>query len=406
MALRLFIFLILLSAAFKDDAASAKASFALGGLTWDPLVTQIKAHSQYLFFVATIPGFWLVLQANLKFKKNEFALIYCTLLTFGVARALLADEIFAMKLFGTMVITAWLMIVLNAAQVRYQPEECFKNIQAGAYASFLAFIFLNLLNIKSGHGYVPGNPRLFGTSIHPNFLGVQAALSCLVCASQVLKKDLTLSQKAIRFLPLLASVAILVMTGSRTGLLMFGIGMIALLSISNNWSSARTGIVIAGLAIVIGSLAIIAPEQDNDDQGISSSYQRGGEGGGDTRTEAWSSMLDEIQSDPILGVGYFEGKSENSYLRAAVVFGIFYALSFVAFILALAATCVRAKTFHVQWQIRQKALWTSILLALAAGAFFEGYLLDSFSLPIFFLSIIVGIIPSLYMPHAQNHKFP
>src|SRR5690606_38875622 len=89
--------------------------------------------------------------------------------------------------------------------------------------SGIIVIVANLIEYFLGYGYVPGIPRFFGTSSHPNFIGVQMAVFGIVIAGNI--KFSSLLPDLLKLSLLGSSVFFLYISGSRTGIavLLFGI---------------------------------------------------------------------------------------------------------------------------------------------------------------------------------------
>lgn len=381
-------FFLLLAASLKDDSDAIATSAFWSELAVHPAIAALKANSQLFLALAAVAGALSFGRARPAFVQVSGA-AFALLLLSGAAslRASFFGTDSAVKL-----LQASLMIMFILASsgnfIASRGIVSFRQQARNAlYLFSAAFVVINTLNFALGYGFVPGNPRFFGTSSHPNFIGVQLAICNIVVASRLLGPNLLRERgSATAILLLVAGLTAQFATGSRTALIVLFIGLGTL------WLARRKYKPSVGSLISLVLFALICSYVFFTLYGTGEAYSRGESG--DTRTAAWFRMLQLISVRPWLGQGYFTGNSENSYLRAMAAFGIPYGLM----LLALAFFCVY-RHLRLAWSSRHdlkspEHLQFALLLALLAGSMLEAYLTDSWSLPkLVFILLTITALP-------------
>ncbi|HEX9597682.1 MAG TPA: hypothetical protein VF982_12440 [Anaerolineales bacterium] len=148
-------------------------------LTASSLVDFVKYLAPFAVVLAL--GAMVLQCATDRFLKSLgiAALMWVGLYLLAASRSLGAADTATIKFLQSAICLSVLLLYLSTLQQRYKSESAFIFDQSLLYAAG-AIVALNLINILHGHGYVPGNPRLFGTAPHPNFLGVQLAICLLI----------------------------------------------------------------------------------------------------------------------------------------------------------------------------------------------------------------------------------
>lgn len=383
----LFIFLLLLSAAFKDDIDTVSNSEFWSELALPGWLSLLKRGSDVLLFVAGAVGLLCILRsASATFTISRTAVAFLILIFLSILRAVYDTPDAATKLFMASLLALFVFVVLGTLISRYGAE----NIKIAAARAFIAFasvfIAINGLIYVLGYGFVPNNPRFFGTATHPNFIGVQLAISNLVMLFVVLTSG-NGKGKLILGVPLLcAGLWLMLSTGSRTALMVFIFGAAALLASVNKY---RVKWWMFGLPIMALSLAVYITISTD----VSLAFQRG-EGGGNTRALAWGSMLRQISESPWIGHGYYIGYSENSYLRAMSAFGVLWGVALLLVVLVCALKHSKQSYINRGTPSSPQHLFFSLMVAISFGGLFEGYIVDSWSLPRLTFLFLLALIPA------------
>ena len=237
-------------------------------------------------------------------------------------------------------------------------------------------VFVNLLfYIVDKESVWPSGPyaRFIGNTEHPNFIALICSI-LLVAINEAMvffKKYNHISRTLYLYLRAVTVLLIagVFASGSRTGLFL----LIAYLLISYSYRSRRRNmfILLGGFSLTFFIILDGFQTITNIDGLRVTSTEN-------TRTDAWSGMLNVFYENPFFGVGRNSvGFSENSYLWALSATGLF---GFVFFILFLFTTLKNAKS-SLENAKQQGAAFLVICVLLAAA--FEGFLLDTLSFPIF-----------------------
>lgn len=368
----LFVFFLLVSSALKGDSVAEEGFWA--ELAWHPLVGALKNLSPVFFACFCLSGLLVLWRKRVILPLRGLPLVFVIIQIFALLRSMATGDPYWLKAAFTPVLFLFVYAVLASFAWVYGYIECSRLLYKSGLAFSFFFIGLNFLNILTGNGYVPGNGRLFGTSIHPNFLGVQLA-SCLIFVLWGIMKSP--GRIKIFMTPVfLVGLVLLVLTGSRTAAVSFLVGAWLVMFVGGYRSAA---LFVVPLVFISAIGFVVSSSFDFYDRG---------DAGADTRMSAWASMLNSIIDNPILGVGYPVGKSENSYLRAMVIYGIPYGVFYFLLIVAL--------LYKLFWRARKlvggyDVVFCSLLAGLMMGAFFEGYLVDIFSLQVCILSLVLAM---------------
>ena len=203
--------------------------------------------------------------------------------------------------------------------------------------------------------------RMYALSDHPNFLGIIASIGALLLANNLLSRWQKFSilsdwRKLSKLALLLISLWIIVQSGSRTSLLVFLLGFFILIPIRFS--------AIFAIPLVLPVLWLNIDSINTTDSGLRILSTE------NNRIFAWDSMISIFFSNPLFGVGMRSvGYSENSYLWIASSSGL---LGLTGLIALLTLTILNKRNFQI----------LAIVIPLYFGALFEGYFLDSFSIPL------------------------
>lgn len=187
--------------------------------------------------------------------------------------------------------------------------------------------------------------------------------------------------KAVWAATLAANVAMLMWTGSRTGLAMSVLGCTAVL-----YTRAGRAILYLPIAAVLFMFVVSALEANI---GVVGERLREG---GDTRTLAWRHMFNVFLENPVFGVGEAEktGTSENSYLYGLAAYGV--GMGALILVLVLVAGFQALKLFRVRGLLdplekRLADLCLGYYAMYFGSAMFEGIILGRNSVNLVFILI-------------------
>ncbi len=165
-------------------------------------------------------------------------------------------------------------------------------------------------------------------------------------------------------------------SGSRTGGLMFMVGLMAVLY-------TRAGKAVLLLPVAAGVVWVLALLSDalqigsNLERFVSTD---------NTRDWVWTGMLQAAFESPLIGVGWRGGEvgTENSYLGAFAAYGILYFLLTLSLLAVSIWQCIQFNLRKRWLRPEHRALvdiFTAFNAMFFAGAFFEGYLLARSFIP-------------------------
>jgi hypothetical protein len=370
------LFSILFAAAMREDTTSLDEWSS--DLQRHFVVSFLKEYSIAILVLTCA----LILLSALKWRHFSVFLTFAPLIflinvLYAVCRGSIEDFQFGLRLLTGLLLYAATIFYCCNIIINTGASEFIK-IVASCMLYFSYFIVaINAFNLLTGNGFVPENPRLFGTALHPNHLGVQLGIAEIVLLCEFLKKPgfIRLFVSAMMFL---CGLWMLTLTGSRTGLLVFVVGSYFML-LAKAGFTARFAIAafVGVIMLVIGAVFLI----HQFDSSILDSYLRDNvEVDASNRTEAWNDLMDQIAQRPFTGTGRYGNSSENSFLRGWTIYGLPYFLMFnVLVITNLFGLLVSCKRFNYEYGI---SLLFGLFVGLIAGSIFEGYLVEIWGVPI------------------------
>ncbi|WP_374494569.1 O-antigen ligase family protein [Zoogloea sp.] len=385
----IFIRLMLLGLAFlalfKDDSSVIENSEFWTELEWDPISMMFKKVSLYVGLLGAAAGCALILMCRKKVVRlGSASLPYLGLLLYVVFRVAVEGESAAGKYVLGFVLMLVLLVAIEFYISNFGVGQCVSELSFSLGVVAIFYVLLNFVGMVMGYGYVPGNPRFFGTSSHPNFIGVQLAL-CDLTLLYLLNRSRSVSAILVVLVLLAVGLYMQAASGSRTGLAVFAVGLVFWMLASRGFklkASLIYAMIVFGVLCLAGYLYFFADIADAFDRG---------DHGYDTRSEVWAALLKTSLENPIFGTGYFIAASENSYLRGAAAYGVPYALVLVGVVCKASFDLYRG--VRISSRIRPElALFLSYLMALSAGGVLEGYLIDtlSYQILVFVLSLSVA----------------
>jgi O-Antigen ligase len=378
------IFSILFAAAMRDDTS------------FDEWWSDLQRHfvvsflKEYSIIILVLTGILIVLSV---LRCRHFyayltlgPLIFLINVMYAVCRGSIEDFQFGAKLltafllYGVMIFYCVNIIINNGARE-------FVKIVVSCMLYFSYFIVaINAFNLLTGNGFVPGNPRLFGTAFHPNHMGVQLGIAEIGLLCEFLKRP-SFIRLLVSVMMFLCGLWMLTLTGSRTGLLVFVVGSYFMLLAKAGFTARFAITALAGvIVLVIGTVFLIHQFETGADNSILDSYlpdsylRDNVEVDASNRNEAWADLVDQIAKRPITGTGRYGLSTENSFLRGWAIYGLPYFLMFNALIITnLFGLLVSCRRFGYEYGI---SLLFGLFMGLIVGSIFEGYFVEIWGVPI------------------------
>ena len=225
--------------------------------------------------------------------------------------------------------------------------------------------------------------RLLGTTGNAQHAALLLSTSLLPCLFFSFDSS---SRQSTRLFARWLSVVVLIFllwTGSRTGL---GVAVLGA-GICYRKHFFRYGF---SLVLVVGIALMMAELLPESEKAVYRYVQ-----GKDTRSHVWAAMWAMFLKNPLFGASFeIASKSENSYLHVAARFGLLGLAPLFAMICLVALSLRRVLTSA---RVAAEApdfrdLVFGGLVSIAAGAFFEGFLLGVLSWPVFFLYFYLSLL--------------
>lgn len=250
-------------------------------------------------------------------------------------------------------------------------------LRAFFWGSF-AFICLNLLLYKTGLATVMWKGRLFGLTAHPNFLGICAAIET-VLALLFFIEEKNWKNKTIYLAGAGLGAYVCLLTLSRTSMLgVVSAGFAFSFVAMKNSSFKPFFMILMVLVSVILIANITADSLDYADRG-------------NTREQTWKELYEDVAKLPIVGKGR-TGASTNAYMFAIVAGGLVGAIFFYR---SLFGAMTSAYKDLLNTENFKRLAYLSILTLILVTSVFEGYLLDTISIPAFTYWMLLTVTKQL-----------
>lgn len=245
---------------------------------------------------------------------------------------------------------------------------------------------------------------VFGNSFR--FVGLmsnpQHAGTLLACtASTALWLSLNETSRMWKYAAIIVfavDVVMILWTGSRTSLGMLVVGCTGV-------AFSRLGRVVLLLPVAGIFFAVALKLFGSGFSEASTVLDRIG-GGGDTRTEAWSRMLEAALANPLFGAGVQSaGSSENGWLYGFAAYGVgMLALSLLLTVVGLAQVF---KAVRMRWSLPVASqspldLSAALVAAYFGGAIFEGFFSARISPNLVFIMLFMGVLTRLLQINEQR----
>lgn len=366
----ILIFLGFLFSGYKNDGLSLLNSEWWSDITYHPFVNFLKNNNLFfgvLFVAISLIG--IIKNLNKKVYIGYISILFIYINTLFTIRIFFESFEQGMKLLQSLIIYIFFLLGLVFLRSNLNINNYSDKIIKSLYFFSIFYTSVSMINYIFGYGFSSGIDRYFGVTTHPNFSAVQQGLMTIILLYFFIRKI-----NIIRFLILILGFYLLLITGSRTGVLLFAFGALTLLLLERRFSLFNK--VLTGIFITLFSIIYF----------VYFSFSNRLLEGENTRSEAWESMVVMISEKPIIGYGEFVGYSENSYMRSMIVYGI--PLSLFYFILLI---YVGYKLFIFSRHNDRLIIFFAIYVSLMVSAIFEGFIIDLWSMPKFMLLILVYI---------------
>lgn len=268
------------------------------------------------------------------------------------------------------------VVLLFLAALLLQDTNQAKEILVKALGIFFAtYIVLSILLFVAGYGYTTSGARFAGMTSHPNSHGAYAALAAGYFSAQLILRKRRSRSLSISAILLAASIAMAMLSGSRSAVLMV---LAALgLALPMNRKIMIGAAVLASVLLAFFALNLVSP-----DSAISSALNRMQAAPTDNRNEVWSVLITDFYDYPFAGAGDRSGVSGSGYLSALSGCGVVLGGLFIANFLSATATAAIGifKQLLSKLSDSDDAIFSVLLIQTATGSLFEAFLFDKFGL--------------------------
>ena len=224
--------------------------------------------------------------------------------------------------------------------------------------------------------------RFYATTANPQFASTTIGAFMPVVAYLIVQRGIGRAWRLAMCSTLGLLIVFLLWTGSRTGLLMSGVGLLMLFRL-------RLGkFAVAGMAVAVAlfiGLQLFGGEISGADRLLSTE---------DTRTGAWTNMWSTFTSNPLKGTAVDTFGSENSYLWTAARYGLLGFLPLLAAVGTFGLFVLRLQRVRGRLDRPHRLLADLVVAEIAAagaGAMFEGFLIGQFNVVVFCLLTLTTV---------------
>lgn len=367
---------LFMSAAFKPRTIDELID---GGATTLPdYVLYVQSYS-IIFGLLAIILFFLSVVRNVRPSSlaDPVLIILITLQTLAVIRLFFIDIDLAIATLPTLLVTISLWLAVASSISRYGYKSTSISILAILDVCSIVYLVQNILLLLSGYGTNDYVNRFYGDTAHPNFLAVQLAFIICLQTYLIIRRSRVIARSVL----IAATMYIIVMCGSRTGLVAAFVG--AFIVWLKSKPSPGSMILMAYFGSVAVLLIYIAFIYNPD---IFSGFERGLHY--EDRDIVWLNMWREIQSSPFFGDGVETSNSENSFLRGWAKYGFLFPVGWGFIYLRMLLKSQYSNLMNSPTM----PLWLGMIACSFAASLFEGILAERFSLQLILTMLAILMV--------------
>jgi O-antigen ligase len=376
------IFIMLMSITIFALSIKGDGSIEFLTVHYPPIINAIKNNAQPIAFAMLIFIAIIVVKKQ-RFIKLTFAEPLFWLFVYKLilgTRLVFTDIGLDIK----QVISFFLVVVIYfyICCRTYNYQDGITNIIKIIFFAAAILCIINMYNALFNYAGSSWKGRLFGIYTHPNFLAVNHATIIAISLGY-------LSERKNRFFNhfrygrmlcifnIVASVILLILSGSRTGIIGF-VAALIVYGLLNYKKNMILTIALSFLVIILMTLFFVNMNSlAQGSSGLSRILNAG-----NTRADVWGGMWRDFVSSPILGVGGLSQGTSGSYLKILSVGGIVLFIPFLMMFLLLIKECF--------YQVKMRNyIFLYPIACLLSCAITEGILTEGASYPILTLLLIL-----------------
>lgn len=366
----LLLSIVLFLSSFKSAVISAEyGDLFITGLP--AYVSLPQTYANYLIIVFMI--FSLLKQkGGIRNIENKGAIIAFGIFQFMIP-VVTQEQGWVIKSLSVVIVVLYFLLVVSNLSF-YKRGFRYDNVVNGMYYGGSLFCLYNLAVYFLIPDLVTWKGRVFGVTMHPNFLGVAAALSFILCFYKLFEaRTKSVYVNLYAYLATFVSLYIVYLSDSRTALGLCAFGVMYWVSLRIKDYTLKSVFILGGTIVALLTYSLyMGGAVGSDDLG-----ERGF-----NREATWEELWNNVLDPTFFGLGKV-GATANSYLFAIVATGIFGGIFFYYTIINIVKN-IRAVS------IRPQVFYNVLSVALLIAAFLEGFLLDALSIPVLFFWILIG----------------
>ena len=356
-----------------------------------PFTTLARSFGIFLILVSMISGPLFSIRRSISHLNNSFLIFaVCVCFSFRTIIGPLIRGTWSYSMFTEVFV--WVVFYFFLCYLRHQFSFDFinsiKRIKSSLLVFVISFTWLNVfLYFTFTRVLISPGRRLSGIFAHPNFAGLAFSIFTIILLFSLLYNCRFSAYKFFSFHFLfdfssfIFSFYFMFLTGSRNALLSFLIASI-FIPFKPKWTSSILLILsflLLSYFLLFDSSLLLLDSTDVSNRSFSLS---------DTRSSAWTSLLDTGLSNIFTGVD-LPGYSENSYFYLLAQGGL---LGFFTILYPFISIVILQSQPINKNYVSNEFLGVSPLILIFFSAFFEGSLAkDLLSFPIFFLMMYFSI---------------
>lgn len=353
-------------------------------------VKIVQGFSKYFLIIFVFISFLLIFfKKNIKYRLNLSILFLFIFNLYYISRQIYVFG-FSVRLLFAFIISFFYLYLFSVFIPSFIKKDNYNILYKYLSITASIIIILNFILFLLDAASVSWQGRFYGLQAHPNFLAVISSISVVLFFDKLINYKLSnfefskIFEIVVHLIIILLSIFLIILTGSRTGILSCLFGVLTILFV--NFQRFAKKIMFVLISIVIGLISFISYLFSSDEHDFRLDRSVSGD---DTRSELWIHMWNTFLDNPIWGAGNGMGTA-NSYLRVLSDTGI---IGFSLFLIVIIP--IYLKIFNLGFlatfsKLKDYSLVNpSVPLALTLffAAITEGFLLDfnSFSVLIFYL---------------------
>ncbi|TCL07333.1 O-antigen ligase family protein [Sodalis ligni] len=376
------IFIILMSLTIFALSIKGDGSSEFLTVHYPPVINFIKNNALFIAIATIFLTTTLIVSRQRFIKINVFD----PLLWFFVYKLILGSRmVFTDTGLDLKQIVSFFMVVMIYFLIccrtsNYQVSVT--NIIKIIFLTAVLLCLINYYNLFFNYGGSSWKGRFFGIYTHPNFLAVDHATIIAISLGYLSEKNKGYFNRfkfdqLICFFNLIASFLLIILSGSRTGIVGFSAALIVygVLNFKRNIILSICLFFVSLVALVYFYLNLSDIAQDST--GLTRILNAG-----NTRAQVWGGLWHDFMSSPLIGIGSLSIGTSGSYLKILSLGGIMLFIPFLIMLIFLFRQCV--------YQIKIKNyIFLYPIACLLACALTEGILTEGASFPILILLLII-----------------